>query len=161
VIARMDRITVVGRRSAAREVLQSLQSLGVVQVDPLEPDEGVELVRHRLEGQDRNEAERWATAVSRIDGLQRALSVSASKAASRSEVPTDLAEIEAYLNDLGTQVDAALAERTAASEESSTIGGGATALPATRPHARRSTTGTLAHRRPVLRAQRPDCRIAD
>ncbi len=121
-IARMDRITVVGRRSAAREVLQSLQSLGVVQVDPLEPEEGVELVRHRLEGQDRSEAERWATAVSRIDGLQRALGASASEAASRSEVPTDLAEIEAYLDDLGTQVDAALAERTAASEESSTIG---------------------------------------
>lgn len=120
-IAPMDRITVVGRRSAAREVLQSLQSLGVVQIDPLEPEEGAELVRNRLEGADREEADRWATALSRIGYLRDTLSAEEVTPAPRSEVPTDLAEIEAYLSDVGSQVDQVVAERAQAREERATV----------------------------------------
>src|SRR6056297_325031 len=120
-IARMDRLTVVGRRSAAREVLQSLQSLGVVQIDPLEPEEGAELVRNRLVGEDREEADRWASALARIATLRETLSAEGVKPAPRSEVPTDLAEIESYLDDVGSQADAVMSERAQVREERATV----------------------------------------
>jgi len=117
----MDRLTVVGRRSAAREVLQSLQSLGVVQIDPLEPEEGAELVRNRLVGEDRAEADRWASALGRIATLRETLSTEDAAPAPRSEVPTDLDEIESYLDDVASQADAVIAERAQAREERATV----------------------------------------
>ncbi len=117
----MDRLTVVGRRSAAREVLQSLQSLGVVQIDPLEPEEGVELVRNRLVGEDRTEADRWASALARIATLRQTLSVGNASPAPRSEVPTALDEIESTLDDVGSQADAIVAERAQVREERATV----------------------------------------
>lgn len=125
-IARMDRITVVGRRSAARDVLQALQSLGVVQVDPLDPEEGVELARNQLQGVDREEADRWSNVLSRIASVRTGLGLSSSESASRGEAPTDLLGIETYLADLGSQVDAAVTERASVREESATV---AEALP--------------------------------
>lgn len=120
-IAPMDRLTVVGRKSAAREVLQSLQSLGVVQIDPLEPEEGAELVRNRLQGAEREEADRWANARSRLAYLRETLDAEGVAPAARSEVPTDLAEIEAYLDDVGAQVDQVVAERAQARDERGTV----------------------------------------
>ncbi len=120
-IAPMDRLTVVGRRSAAREVLQSLQSLGVVQIDPLEPEEGAELVRNRLVGEDRTEADRWASALGRIATLRETLSAEDAAPAPRSEVPTDLDEIESYMDDVGSQADAVIAERAQVREERATV----------------------------------------
>jgi len=112
-------------RGAARcrpaRVLQSLQSLGVVQIDPLEPEEGVEVVRNELAGQDRADVEGWAAVRARIASLQEALGVEAAEPAPRSEVPTTLDEIETFLMDLGAQVDAAVAERASAREERGTI----------------------------------------
>ena len=50
-IAPMDQVTVVGRRSVARDVLAALQALGVVQVVRLTPDEEERALRGmRLEG---------------------------------------------------------------------------------------------------------------
>ena len=63
-IAAMDQITVVGRRSIANELLTSLQSLGVVQVDPLEPSEDLGLERLSLSDADRGLKEGWDAAVS-------------------------------------------------------------------------------------------------
>jgi V/A-type H+-transporting ATPase subunit I len=120
-IARMDRLTVVGRRSMAREVLQSLQSLGVVQIDPLDPGEGAELARNELEGTDRDEAERWSAALSRVEALSDTLGTRGVAAAPRSEVPGDLDEIEAYLADVVSQVDAITAERSQAREERAVV----------------------------------------
>ncbi|MEX2500943.1 MAG: V-type ATPase 116kDa subunit family protein [Trueperaceae bacterium] len=120
-IAPMDRLTVVGRRSAARDVLQSLQSLGVVHVDPLDPDEGLDLARNRLEGSDRDEADRWAAALARIDTLRDALGAREVTPAPRSEVPGDLSEIEAFVADVGSQVDAVVAERAQAKDEADLI----------------------------------------
>ncbi len=120
-IARMDRLTVVGRRSAAREVLQSLQSLGVVQIDPLEPEEGAALVRNRLIGAEREEADRWAALQGRLTTLRETLSAEDVVPAPRSEVPSELSEIESYVGDVGAQVDAILAERAQAREERATV----------------------------------------
>lgn len=116
-IARMDRLTVVGRRSMAREVLQALQSLGVVQIDPLGPDDGAALVRNRLEGLDREEADRWALADARVGSVLETLGASEVAPAPRSEVPTELAELEAALDGVGAQVDSIVSERTQAREE--------------------------------------------
>ena len=116
-IARMDRLTVVGRRSKAREVLQSLQSLGVVQIDPLDPGEGAELVRNRLEGEDKREAERWSSALARTEWLADTLGTDGTAPAPRSEVPGDLDEIESDLEHVASQVEAITSERSQAREE--------------------------------------------
>ena len=120
-IARMDQLTVVGRRGSAREVLQSLQSLGVVQIDPLDPGEGVALVRNRLEGTDRDEADRWGAALARVTNLRELLGATASAPAPRSEIPADLDGIESYLADVGTQVDALVSERSQAADERAVV----------------------------------------
>lgn len=120
-IARMDRLTVVGRRGSAREVLQSLQSLGVVQIDPLDPGEGVALVQNRLEGADREEAERWSAALARVNNLRDLLGVGEREPAPRSEIPHDLDGIEAYLADVGAQVDGLVSERSQAIDERATV----------------------------------------
>ena len=116
-IARMNQVTVVGRKSAARELLQSLQSLGVVQIDPLPPAEGRSLVRLELAGDERDEAERWHTVVGRIEALQRTLDVEDAPAKPRSEAPSSLGDLESYVADLGTQVDQIVAERSDARDE--------------------------------------------
>ena len=61
----MDQLTVVGGRSVANEVLQALQNLGVVHVDPLEPESGTVLRRVELEGEALAQANRWRELQSR------------------------------------------------------------------------------------------------
>ena len=107
----MDQLTVVSRRSIARELLQSLQSLGVVQVDPLEPEEGLSLVKFSLEGTDRDERERWSSLVGRSETLLSGLSAQDVEAAPRSDTGTSIDEIEALLAEVGPQVDKVVAER--------------------------------------------------
>ncbi|HEX7003268.1 MAG TPA: V-type ATPase 116kDa subunit family protein [Trueperaceae bacterium] len=116
-ITPMDQLTVVGRRSIARELLQSLQSLGVVQVDPLEPEEGLSLVRYTLEGDDRQNRERWSKIVGRTDTLLSGLGARDEEPAPRSEAPSEVGEIERYLADLGPQVDNVVAERSRLRDE--------------------------------------------
>ena len=116
-IARMNQVTVVGRKGVARELLQSLQSLGVVQVDPLPPEEGLSLVRLELEGAERDEAGRWNAVVGRVEALQRTLGVEDAPAAARSDAPSGLAGVEDYVGDLATQVDQLVAERSDARDE--------------------------------------------
>ena len=67
----MDQLTVVGRRSVANDLLVSLQSLGVVQVDPLETTEDVPLERLRLADADRAQKDGWDAAVARSAGAAR------------------------------------------------------------------------------------------
>ncbi|MEX2536602.1 MAG: V-type ATPase 116kDa subunit family protein [Trueperaceae bacterium] len=111
-IARMDQLTVVGRRSIARELLQSLQSLGVVQVDPLEPEEGLSLIRYTLEGEDKDERERWSSLVGRSETLLAGLAAHDVEAAPRSDSATSIEEIESLLAEVGPQIDKVVAERS-------------------------------------------------
>jgi vacuolar-type H+-ATPase subunit I/STV1 len=110
-IARMDQLTVVGRKGIARELLQSLQSLGVMQIDPLEPAEGIDLVRFELDDLERSEADRWNAAVGRSESLLKTLGAVDGPAAPRSDVPTDLDGIDSYLAEVSERVDALVAER--------------------------------------------------
>ncbi len=109
-IAYMDQITVIGRKGIAHDLLSALQSLGVVQIDPLESSDE-NLRRYSLEGQDRVKRDAWDSAVARSGMLIDALSVSKLKPAARSEVPSAVEEISTYLQGIGSQADQLLAER--------------------------------------------------
>ena len=110
-IAPMDQLTVVGRRSIAQDLLVSLQSLGVVQIDPLEPSEALPLKRYSLSEADRQLKEGWSAATSRAGSLLDALGVRKVKPAGRSEVPGTLEELRAQLASIGKQVDQLVAEQ--------------------------------------------------
>lgn len=110
-IAHMDRLLVVGRRGVARELLTSLQSLGVMQIDPLEPAEGQALARLELKGADRTDKENWDWVVAKTEGLLDVLSAQGVEGAPKAELPTQLEEIRTYIEGVDTQVDSALAER--------------------------------------------------
>jgi V/A-type H+-transporting ATPase subunit I len=118
----MDQLTVVGRRSIARDLLQSLQSLGVVQVDPLEPEKGLELVRYSLEGDQRDERERWSSIAGRTESLISGLGAHGVTASPRSEAPVSLADIEAFVAEAGPRVDALVAERSRLRDDLDVIG---------------------------------------
>ncbi len=110
-IAPMDQITVVGRRTVAQELLVSLQSLGVVQVDPLEPGADSPLRPYTLSPADRAHKEGWDAAVARAASLLDALEVRDIKPAGRSEIPSSPDELAAQLQVVGKQVDGLVAER--------------------------------------------------
>lgn len=121
-IARMDQLTVVGRKGIARELLQSLQSLGVLQIDPLPIDEGLSLVRFELADEERTEADRWSAAVARAESLLKTLGAEEVNPAPRNELPTDLDGIERYLAEVSERVDALVAERADSNDELDVIG---------------------------------------
>ncbi len=107
----MDQLTVVGRRSIARELLQSLQSLGVVQIDPLDPMEGSTLESFELEGKDLEESNLWSSIVGRSETLLAVLGASDVEAASKSEIPAGAQEIQAYLGEVEPKIESIIAER--------------------------------------------------
>lgn len=114
----MDQLLVVGRRTVAKDVLVGLQSLGVVQIEPLDPtaaavQEGAEaqLRRLRLEGADRKHKDAWDYLVARSEALLDALDVGDVKALPRSDLAADPEELQAQFRQLGEQVDHLVAER--------------------------------------------------
>ncbi len=121
-IAPMDQLLIVGRRGIAYELLVSLQSLGVVQIDPLEPGEEQALARMRLRDDDRARKEGWDKAVADVEGLLTSLQVDPHLAPARGEVPNDLDAIQQYLDELGSQVDQLIAERSRLRDELDVLG---------------------------------------
>lgn len=122
-IATMDQLTVVGRRDSARDVLQALQNLGVVQIDPLDTTEaGPELKRIRLEGSDRTEGDRWHSLLSRSSQLLEVLEPHVAAASTRPDAPATLDEAESWLRGVSTSIDALVAERADARDELDVIG---------------------------------------
>lgn len=113
----MDQLTVVGRRGSAHDVLASLQNLGVVQIDPFQPDEEAGLNRIVLEGNDKHDEELWSAAVARSESLLQVLPVASDAKSGRNDAPGALADIEAYLESLGSSVDTLVAERSEAQDE--------------------------------------------
>ncbi len=104
----MDRVLVVGRKHLVSEVLESLQALGVVHVDPLEPPQ--ELQRLKLTAAERPLKEGWSAAVNRAEGLTDALGLQQVEPAAHVDA-ADLEEVSGYLGDVGDQVDRLVAER--------------------------------------------------
>jgi len=118
VIASMDQLTVVGGRSVANEVLQALQNLGVVHVDPLEPESGTVLRRVELEGEALAQANRWRELQSRSAQLLDVLAeYPEGKSATRLDAGTPPAELESWLSGVGSSIDALVAERADARDE--------------------------------------------
>ena len=109
-IAEMDQVLVVGRRSGAKDVLSALQNLGVVQVDDLE---GVEaenaLTPLKLTGNDLVAKETWDRLVARSASLLDMLGLRADRQG-RVDVGTDPASLEAELGGLAEQIERLVAE---------------------------------------------------
>ena len=129
-IANMDQLTIVGRRSVAKEVLQSLQNLGVVQVDPLDMAGETGLQRVQLEGADRQDADRWRDLLVRSESLLAVFEpYGTGRQAARTDTPAKLSDQESWLSGVGSSVDALVAERADIRDELDLIG---TYLPAFR-----------------------------
>jgi V/A-type H+/Na+-transporting ATPase subunit I len=109
-IATMSQLTVIGRKKIAQELLSSLQSLGVVQIDPLEPS-SEQLKKFVLNPSDKAQKEGWDAAVSKSAGLIDALSVQGVTASSRADVPNNAADVNVQLATIASQVDKLVAER--------------------------------------------------
>lgn len=120
-IAPMDQITVVGRRSLAHDLLTSLQSLGVVQIDPVIPGEGLDLKRYALSDEDRVKRDAWEAIVARAESLIVALGVEQVSAASKSEVAGDIKSLQSQLEAIGREVDKLVAERAELRDEQEII----------------------------------------
>ena len=129
-IAEMDQLLVVGRKSLAKELLASLQGLGVVH---LVPAHGEVLGPFSLGDADRQAKEAWDAVVARSEGLVTSfereggmpLGVArdnVSGRAAKEQVPTSLAEIQDYLNEVGSQADRLIAERGEITDELDVIG---------------------------------------
>ncbi|MFA5551187.1 MAG: V-type ATPase 116kDa subunit family protein [Trueperaceae bacterium] len=116
-IAEMDQVLVVGRRSGAKDVLSALQSLGVVQVDDLQGVEAEDALRPlKLEGADLVAKETWDRLVARSTTLLDMLGLRADRQP-RAEVGSDPAVLEAELGGIAEQVERLVAERAELRDE--------------------------------------------
>ncbi|MGL4609677.1 MAG: V-type ATP synthase subunit I [Trueperaceae bacterium] len=109
-IATMSQLTVVGRKRIAQDLLSSLQSLGVVQIDPLESSNEA-LSKFALKDAERSQKEGWDAAVSKSAGLIDALAVADASPANRADIPNNPTEVNAQLAAIASQVDKLVAER--------------------------------------------------
>lgn len=110
-IASMDQVLVVGRRSLAKDVLTSLQNLGAVQVDTLSPhDESQVLRRLKLEGDDLRAKETWDRIVARATSVLDQLG-EGDGALAKGDVAADPKALEADLETIAEQVERLVAER--------------------------------------------------
>ncbi len=147
-IAKMDQVTVVGRRSIAKEVLGALQGLGVVQITPLAP----ELAAHeaaqaatpsqadgpssaataeageqrvlkplRLSGADLSEKETWDRILARTTSLLDAIDAPAAPAPGKGSGAPKASELEPEVNEIAEQVDRLIAERAELRDENELI----------------------------------------
>jgi V/A-type H+/Na+-transporting ATPase subunit I len=118
----MDQVLVVGRKHAARDVLVSLQSLGVVQVDAFEPTEGDGLGRFALGDADLRRKATWDRIIARSGTLLQLLEVPEhAPATGKGDLPADADGIAERVDAIGDQVDALLAERARSREELDTV----------------------------------------
>ncbi len=123
-IATMEQLLIVGRKGASKELLASLQQLGVVQIVPVHNDTlGGTLGALELAEADRDAQEAWDGAVSRSEGLIGSLGLEgAVLPPNRERAPSALAEIQDYLDEIGSQTDRLVAERGEFADEQDLIG---------------------------------------
>jgi len=113
----MDQVTVVGRRSVAKDVLAALQALGVVHIGRLSPaEEGEALSVMKLRGGDLAEREAWERVLSRTTALLDVLGVDAAETG-RGPATVDVAVAEAEVREAGEQIDRLVAERAELRDE--------------------------------------------
>lgn len=112
-IAQMDKLTLVGLKSKAQEVLADLQSLGVLQIEPLQKD-----FLNQFDLQD-NEVllkERWDKLVSKSKSLLTTLEIDELMPASKLAA-TDLDSLEKQITPIANQVDSLTAEKLSITDE--------------------------------------------
>lgn len=109
-IATMDQLTLVGRKRIAHDLLSALQSLGVVQIDPLETSHE-SMAKFALSDEQRSQKEGWDAAVSKSQALIEVLGVSAALPGHRSDVPVNVAEVNNQLASIASQVERLVSER--------------------------------------------------
>ena len=116
-ITPMDQLLLVGRKAVANDVLVSLQSLGVVHVDRLDPtDEGLE--RFVLSAEDQRRKQVWDRVVARAGTLMEVLRVDPdAPGTGKGDLPADADGVAERVDAVGDQVDALLAEQVEAREE--------------------------------------------
>jgi V/A-type H+/Na+-transporting ATPase subunit I len=118
----MDQLLVVGRKRSAHDVLVSLQSLGVVQVDRFLPDGDEGIGRFSLAADDQRRKATWDRIVARTGTLLELLGVAeAAPSGGKSDLPADADGVAERVDAIGEQVDALLAERSHAREELATV----------------------------------------
>ena len=123
-ISAMDQLLVVGRRSLTKEVLASLQQLGVVQLVPLRSEE---LGQFEAGANDKKTEEAWDAAVARSSGLVSSFGLEGAPTPKvsnkdRERLPSSLSDIEDYLSEVGAQADRLVAERAQIIDEQDVIG---------------------------------------
>lgn len=120
-ISAMDQLLVVGRKGIAKELLASLQGLGVVQIIPAHGDL---LGQFSLSDADRRTKEAWDAAVARSEGLVTTFGLGAAprpQTSNKDRLPSSLSEIEDYLAETGSQTDRLVAERAEIADEQDVI----------------------------------------
>ncbi|HZJ10893.1 MAG TPA: V-type ATPase 116kDa subunit family protein [Trueperaceae bacterium] len=134
-IAKMDQVTVVGRRSGTKEVLSALQNLGVVQITPLAPQAAAATVAEptaaaptaggsdgllrplRFEGVELAEAEAWDRILARTTALLDVLDGPFRASATKSSTAPVTTEIEPEVNEIAEQIERLVAERAELRDE--------------------------------------------
>ena len=118
-IATMDQLLIVGRKGSSKELLASLQQLGVVQIIPAHSET---LGALELSGTDKEAQEAWDAAVARSEGLIASLGLENTVVPkARERAPTELTEIQDYLDEVGSQTDRLVAERSEFADEQDLI----------------------------------------
>ncbi len=120
-ISQMDQLLVVGRKGIAKELLASLQGLGVVQIVPAH---GETLGQFSLSEADQKTKEAWDAAVARSEGLVATFGLEGAprpRASNKDRLPSSLSEIEDYLAETGSQADRLVAERAEIADEQDVI----------------------------------------
>ena len=120
-IAQMDQLTVVGKRAVAQDLVVALQNLGVVQVDPIEPGEALELDRFTLSDEDAASKEDWDALVSKSEALLNTLDAEA-RNVSRADAPDNPAEMMKQLEQIAKESDALLSERSELRDDLDVVG---------------------------------------
>ena len=121
-ISAMDQLLVVGRKGIAKDLLASLQGLGVVQIVPAH---GETLGQFSLSDADRQTKEAWDAAVARSEGLAATFGLDDAprpRTSNKDRLPNSLGEIEDYLAETGSQADRLVAERAEIADEQDVIG---------------------------------------
>ena len=117
----MDQLTVVGRRAVAQDLVTALQNLGVVQVDPIEPGEALELEKFTLSDEDAASKEDWDALVAKSEALLGTLDAEA-RNVSRTEAPAEPKEMMTQLESIAKESDALLAERSELRDDLDVVG---------------------------------------
>lgn len=113
-ITSMDHLTLVGPKSAAKELLAAVQNLGVLHVDPLEREE---LGQFQLDDVDTNLKDRWDSLATRSNSLMDMLNVDALATTGAKLGSNDIDSLETELAGIAEQVESQVATRAEIKDE--------------------------------------------